>query len=124
MSIVLVIGCGVAVGSSSRWSDRPSVRCVVRAENGESGEVGGGCEEVEVGVDFGLASDAGAASAVSSAHEVPEFAFDLGSGGAVVVSPERVGLSCSGSGEHGLVHVDRDLSAGLRGRALAAQWTG
>jgi len=35
----------------------------VQAEHGEAGEVGGGGEEVEVGVDFGSAAEAGAAAA-------------------------------------------------------------
>ena len=72
---------------------RPSGGRGVKAEHGEAGEVGGGGEEVEVGVDFGSAANPCSASAVAAAHEVAEFAFDLGSGGAVVGAPGGVGLS-------------------------------
>ena len=72
------------------------VGCGREAEGGEAREVGGGGEEVEVGVDFGSSADAGSASAVAAAHEVGEFAFDLGSVGSVVGLPVGVGLSLRG----------------------------
>lgn len=62
----------------------------MQAEHGEAGEVVSGGEEVEVGVDLAFAADACSSPAVSASHEVPELAFDLGSGGAVVVDPVGV----------------------------------
>jgi hypothetical protein len=78
------------------------------AEDGESGEVDGGGEELEVGGDFDGAAHPGAASAVASAHEVADFAFDFRSGGPVVGFPYRVGLDGSGGGQSGFVASDRD----------------
>ena len=90
-----------------------------QAEDGEACEVGGGGEEVEVGVDFRGSSDAGLSSAVAAAHHVAEFAFDFGAGGPVVVLPWLVLLAFAGRGESGLVDADTDgapvrgLGAGL-----------
>ena len=81
---------------------------VGEAEDGESGEVGGGGEELEVGGDFVTAAHSGAAAAVASAHEMADFAFDFRSSGPVVGFPGRVGLVASGGGQSGFVAADRD----------------
>lgn len=62
------------------WSAGGPAGCglVGQPEGGEAGEVDGGGEEAEVGADFVAAAHPGAASAVASAHEVADFAFDLG----------------------------------------------
>jgi hypothetical protein len=72
-------------------------------------------------VDAVAAAHAGAAAAVASAHEVGEFAFDFGAGGAVVGLPDRILLPGSGVGEVGFPVADGDLPAGFRGGALLAQ---
>jgi len=69
-----------------------------QAEHGESGEVDGGGEQVEVGADAVQAARAGAAAAVAAAHEVGDFAFDFGAGGAVVCSSRRRGLARCAAG--------------------------
>ena len=60
--------CGVRFSSG----DGPSTGGRVKSEHAKTRQVGGGSEEVEVGVDFGFATDAGATAAVASAHEVTE----------------------------------------------------
>ncbi len=92
----------------------------MQAEDGEAGEVGGGGEEVEVGVDFGSSSDAGLSSSVSSSHEMREFAFDFGSVGAVVGLPVGISLSHTRAGECRFVHGDVDGAATGRVGALVA----
>src|SRR3990172_936710 len=102
----LVVGVSRGVWDRSRWH-RPSVsRRPGESEPRQPCQVGGGGEEVEVGVDFGFASDPGPAPSVFAAHEVPEFAFDLGSGGPVVGDPFGVGLLVAGVGEALLVAAD------------------
>lgn len=49
-----------------------------QSEGGQAGQVVSGGEEAEVGVDFPGAAYSGAAPAVFAAHEMSEFAFDLG----------------------------------------------
>ena len=86
--MVWPVGVWVRVGERVVGSGGgPSGRGGAQAEDGEACEVGGGGEEVEVGVDSGSASGAGSSAAVAAAHHVAEFAFDFGSGGPVVVSP-------------------------------------
>ena len=94
----------------------------MQSERAEAGDVGGCGEEVEVGVDFGLAAHAGVAPAVFSAHEVRQFAFDFGARGAVVVAPALGLLALSGRGEHGFVSADAYGSAGFGFGAVAAQF--
>jgi hypothetical protein len=65
-------------------------------EAGESGDVHGGGEQVEVGADSGSAAHPGPARAVAAPHQVRDLPFDLGSGGPVVGLPRRVGLPGSG----------------------------
>ncbi len=62
---------------SGSWGD-PCSSVRSDAEDSEPGEVDRGGEELEVGVDFDASADAGASSAVSSSHQMPEFAFDFG----------------------------------------------
>src|SRR5207237_8164181 len=102
----------------------PSVGGRAHAEGGEAGDVVGGSEESEVGVDLGFASHPGAAAAVFAAHQVGEFAFDLGAVGPVVGSPGRIGLALSGPGEDVFVAVHLDLAARSAGGALAVQRAG
>ena len=106
------------------WSCGPSGGCGVDAEHGEACEVGGCCEEVEVGVDLGGAAHSGSASAVAVAHHVAEFAFDFGSRGAVVVAPGRVLLALAVSGERGFVDTDADGPAAGGLGAFAAERAG
>ena len=85
-----------AAGRGRSCGDCPSGRGGAQSEDGEAGQVGGGGEEVEVGVDFGSAADTGSASAVAATHQVAELAFDLGSGGPVVGLPVGVGVDGRG----------------------------
>ena len=78
----------------------------MHAEDRESRQVGGCCEEIEVGIDLGGAAHSGASSTVAVAHEVSEFAFDFRAGGAVVVTPGRILLSLPVVGEDGFVDTD------------------
>ena len=74
-------------GSRGSCGDGSSGRSGAQSERGEAGEVGGGGEEVEVGVDLWSSADAGSSPAVSTAHEVGELAFDLGSPSSLVRPP-------------------------------------
>src|SRR5436190_23926254 len=103
--------------------DRPSGGGGAKSEHGEAGEVGGGGEEVEVGVDFRLPADTGSAAAVTPAHEVAELAFNLGSVGPVVGLPVRIGLALTGACEGGFELADADGAAPGGVSALVAQWT-
>ena len=96
----------------------------MHAEDGEACEVGGCCEVVEVGIDLGGAAHSGAPSAVAAAHQMAEFAFDFGAGGAVVVAPGRVLLSLTVASKRGFVNPDSDLAPGGGLGAFAAQRTG
>src|SRR3954470_832943 len=108
---------GVVDGPAAVWG-------VGEAECGESGEVDRGGEEVEVGGDAEPAAHAGASAAVAAAHEVGDFTFDFGSGGAVVGLPGGIGLAGAGRGEVCFVVADGDLAAGLGVGALRAQRAG
>jgi len=72
-------------------------------EHAEAGQVGCGGEQGEVGVDLWPPADAGAAAAVSAAHQVGDFALDLGTGGGVGGFPVGVGLAGAGAAELFLV---------------------
>ena len=100
-------------GGASRSGDGPSGGCGVESEDTETREVGCGGEKVEIGVDFGSAPDPGTAAAMSSAHEMTDFAFDFGSGRPVVGSPVGVVLEPSGVGEAMFVASDTDTPAAL-----------
>ena len=89
----------------------------MESEHGETRQVVGGGEEVEVGVDFGLASDSGSPAAVAASHQVGDLAFDFGSGGPVVGSPVGIVLLLSSSGETLLVTPDTDPATSLGGGA-------
>jgi len=94
----------------------------MQPEHGHTGEVGGGGEQAEVGVDFGPAADSCSAAAVAAAHEVAKFAFDLGPSDPVVGLPGWIGLALPGAGQDVFVGVDTD-SAPVGGcGALSAQW--
>ena len=69
------VGGGRGLGGSA---EHPSLWCGAQSEHAEARDVGGCGQQVEVGVDFGLAAHAGVAAAVFSAHEVREFASTLG----------------------------------------------
>jgi len=58
---------------------------------------------------------------VPAAHQVPEFAFDLWSGGPVLGLPGRILLGGAGPGQLGLVATNTDGAPGLRGRARGGQ---
>ena len=107
-------GSGVASAALTPLrSPLPSRGGSAHPEHGQAGEVDRGGEEREVGVDLVGAADAGAASAVSAAHQVADLAFDLGAGGAVVGVPGGVGLAGAGVGEGLLVRADGDRASAL-----------
>src|SRR5665811_1853003 len=58
---------------------------------------------------------------VPAAHQVPEFALDLWSGGPVLGPPGRILLGGTGPGQLGFVAADADGAPGLRGRAPGGQ---
>src|SRR4029453_12962267 len=68
------------------WSrrHRPSLVGSAQPEHGQPGQVYRAGQQPEVGVDAGGAADPGSSSAVVTANEMAELAFDLGSGAAVV----------------------------------------
>src|SRR5665811_1698172 len=66
----------------------------------------------EKSADFGLAADSGPHAAVPAAHQVPEFAFDLWSGGPVLGLPGRILLGGAGPGQLGLVATNTDGAPG------------
>jgi hypothetical protein len=94
----------------------------MQPEHGQAGEVGGGGEQVEVGVDFDPAAYSCSASAVAAAHEVAEFAFDFGPGGSVVALPAWIGLTGPGAGQDIFVGADADGAPSGGGGALGGQW--
>ncbi len=57
------------------------------AEAAETRQVGGCCEECEVCVDSGQATNSCLTAAVSSPHEMPDLTFDFGPGRPVVLNP-------------------------------------
>lgn len=113
---------GVLLWCSCR---RPPVSLVpVQAEAREAGQVVGGGEQVEVGGYACDSSHASSPAAVSSPHEVPELAFDLGSGRSVVGGAVGLGLAPAVLGEFGFVEADADLAAVRRAGAKVAQRAG
>ena len=122
---VIVVGAGLdrRCCRGRSCGDRPSGRGGAQAEHGEAGQVDGGGEEVEVGVDFGSAADTGSASAVAATHQVAELAFDLGSGGPVVGLPVGIALAGAGLGERSFVPIDADRAPSGGVGALGAQRT-
>src|ERR1700730_6023738 len=93
-------------------------------EHGEPGEVDCGGEEGEVGGDFELPADPGAAAAVAAAHQVADLPFHFGPGGLVVSLPGRVCLAVAGGRQAGLMGADGDGAAFPRGGALGCQRAG
>ena len=81
-------------------TSRPSVRCGAKPKSGEAGQVGGRGEQVEIGVYFRPTTYTSAPPAVTAAHEVAKFAFDLWAGGPVISSPSRVFLTVPGAGQN------------------------
>src|SRR5689334_22147485 len=110
---VSVVGC-------SCWSDAysPSMGGPTYAEHSHAGEVGRTGQEPEVGVDTPGAADPGPSPAVCAAHQVPELAFHLGAGRAVVRDPPGVGLPKAGIGQCLLMRADADRATVLGGGAL------
>ena len=90
---------------------RPSVGGMSQSEYSETRQIVGGGEEVEVGVDFGLASYPGSPPAVAAAHQVADFAFDFGSGGPVVGFPAGILLLTPSSGETVFVTADTNAAS-------------
>jgi hypothetical protein len=58
---------------------------------------------------------------VAAAHEVADFAFDLGPGCLVAGLPGGAGLGLAGGGQAGLVRADGDRAALSGGGALGGQ---
>src|SRR5665811_1421657 len=79
------------------------------------------CIRDRVSPNLGLTADPGPPAAVPAAHQVPEFPFDLGSGGPVLGPPRRVLLGGPGPGQLAFVGADPDGAPGLPGRALGSQ---
>ena len=120
-----IVGRGVFEGRGVRdgsCGDGPSGGRGAQPEHGEARQVGGGSEEVEVGVDLWSSTDACSSSAVAAAHEVAELAFDFGPVGAVVGLPGRVGLTLTGAPERGFEHADADGAAAGCVGAGAVRW--
>ena len=88
--------------------DRPCRVRGVQSEHGGSGQVGGGGEEVEVGIDFGGAAHSCSSAAVTAAHQVSEFAFDFG---AAVVTGFEVLANDGGQQLGRFAHFDIEDSA-------------
>jgi hypothetical protein len=63
----------------------------------------GGDEQAEVGSDFVVSSHPGSSAAVAASHQVSEFAFDLGPGLSVVVTPSGIVRLSAGFGQEGFV---------------------
>ena len=80
----------------------------LHAEYGQTGQVRGGGQQVEIGADFDGAADPSSAATVSAAHEVGELSLHLGARGAVVVLPLGVVLASAGPGERFFVGTDAD----------------
>jgi hypothetical protein len=91
------------------------------AEDGEAGEVVGGGEQVEVGVDFCASSDSCSSAAVAASHQVSEFAFDLGAGLTVVVSPLGIVRMSAAFSQESFVAADLDGPPPGRGCAVGPQ---
>ena len=103
------------IGRCWYWSwDRPSVGGAAHPEHGHPGDVDRAGEEPEVGVDPFGAADPGSSAAVFATHQVPELAFHLGAGRAVVGDPRGVGLPGAGVGQGLFVRADADRAPLLR----------
>ena len=86
-------------------------------ERREPREVNRGSEETEVGIDFGVPADTGAATAVAASHQMTDLALDLGAGRCVVGLPRRVGLPGASTLKLLLVEAEVDRAATGRGGA-------
>jgi hypothetical protein len=100
---------------------RPGAVAAGEAEHGEAGEVDRGGEQGEAGGDLDQAADAGAAAAVTAAHQVGDLAFHLGPGSPVISFPGGVCLGLAGGGQPGLVRADADRAALPGSGALGGQ---
>ena len=87
-------------------------------QGGESVQVVGSGEEVEVGVDFGAPPDPGSAAAVAAEHQMAEFPVDFRPGRTAVARPVGVGWLVAGFGEGGFVAADVDGGTRLGGCAV------
>jgi len=85
--------------------DRPAESGPSETEACETGEIGGTCEEAEVGVDLGRAGARGLAVSVSAVDEMTIFARPS-VGWRVVVRASVFGLARSGAAESLLVGTD------------------
>jgi len=90
-------------------------------ERREPGEVHRGSEESEVGIDFGVPADTGAAAAVPTSHQMTDLALDLGAGRGVVGLPRRVGLPRASTLKLLLVKADMDRAPIRRGGAPVSE---
>src|SRR5574341_2498368 len=120
-----VVWAGIAVGAAGRSCRRPAPsRGPAQPEHAEPGKVDRGSQQAEVRGHLGPAPHPGAAAAVAAAHQMAEFAFDLGAGGRVVGAPGRIGLAGAGGGQQGLVRTDGDGPAALGAGAAGGQGAG
>ena len=81
------------------------------SENGETRQILGGGEEVEVGPDFRLASNPCPTPPVAPPHQVTDLAFDLGAVGSVAIEPPRILLPMASCGKMSLMRSDEDAAS-------------
>ena len=89
----------------------PTEGCPVDSENGEARQILGGSEEVEIGPDFGLASNPCPPPAVAAPHQVTDLAFNLGAVGSVAIEPPRILLPMASCGKMSLMRSDEDAAS-------------
>ena len=88
----------------------PTEGCPVDSEHGETCQILGSGEEVEVGPDLRLASDPCPAPPVATPHQVADLAFDLGAVGSVAIKPFRVLLPMAGFGKTSFMRSDSNAA--------------
>ena len=104
------------------WGSLPiPTRYRGESEHAEPGQVHRGGQQGKVGGDLQPSPDSGSPTSVSAAHQVPDLALHLGSGGPVLGPPGRVGLGGAGPDQLGLAATDREPPPGRRGGALGGQ---
>ena len=89
----------------------------------ESFQVDRSGKHPEIGVDLGGTADPCLAAAVSTSHQVTDFAFHFWAGRAVVIDSGLVSASGPGPFDRTMLTVDRDAAAAVGGRAMFTQRT-
>ena len=91
----------------------PSAGSVDNPEHTQPRQVDRGGQQREVGGDLHSTSHTCSSSTMTAPHQVSDLAFDLGTGGAVVGLPDRIGLSGTASDQVPFVGTDGDSAAVL-----------